>query len=80
MIQSKLSKVIATLEQKQTYLKQVPLNKKLICTAKALKLGKDVVFLEASLCLEGSEEILVKASQTALLTSVFRPSKPKATL
>jgi len=75
MIQSRLTKYISTLEQKQTYLKPVPLNADVVCTSHIVRMGKDIVFFEASLTLAGSDEVLVRASQTALMRPIVRKAK-----
>ena len=77
MMSSHLKFVLSTLEQKQTYLKTVPLDADVMCTAYFLKEGKNLCFLEAYITMDGSDEILVKASQTALFSPLVR-GKPNA--
>lgn len=77
MIQSRLQHVISTLEQKQTYLKSVPLNKDVVCTATFLKKGKEIAFYEAVMTNPETNEIYVKASQTALLTPIVQNKEKK---
>jgi acyl-coenzyme A thioesterase PaaI-like protein len=72
MVHTRLQKVISTLEQKQSYLRPVPLNRQLLCRATFLRQGKDVAFYESEICNEATGEVLAKASQTAMLVPVVR--------
>ena len=74
MVQTKLDKVISTLEQKQSYFRPVPLNANVICKAWCIRQGKDLAFFESELRSESSNELLAKASQTAILVPVVRKS------
>jgi acyl-coenzyme A thioesterase PaaI-like protein len=77
---TKFGKTVATLEQKCTFLKPIPVDTVLYAEAQILKLGKQVAMLEATLrTKDANGEILLRASQTNQLLELPQPA-PKSKL
>mmetsp|Transcript_16939 Transcript_16939/g.20908 ORF Transcript_16939/g.20908 Transcript_16939/m.20908 type:complete len:178 (-) Transcript_16939:1232-1765(-) len=72
---SRIKTTVATLEQKASFIKPVPPNTDLYATAKVIKMGRSIAFLEAELRNGKNGPLLVKGSQTNSLLEL--PSKPK---
>lgn len=76
--QTGIKYTVATLEQKCTYIKKVPVGE-LYAACNIVKLGKQVAMLEATLKEKDDKgDVLVRASQTVLLLPLPPPpTKPK---
>mmetsp|Transcript_7341 Transcript_7341/g.8427 ORF Transcript_7341/g.8427 Transcript_7341/m.8427 type:complete len:178 (+) Transcript_7341:114-647(+) len=72
---SRIKTTVATLEQKVSFIRPVPPNTELFATAKVIKMGRTIAFLEAELRNGSDGPLLVKGSQTNSLIAL--PSKPK---
>jgi len=78
VIHSQLTKTVASLEQKTTFLRPVLPNEELIGIAKVVKFGRTIAFLEAELR-KGSEDgdLLVTSSTTISLVPLPQKGKKK---
>lgn len=80
VVHSKLTKTVASLEQKTTWVRPVPPNQDLFGTATLLKMGRSIAFYTAELRLGAPDgPLLVSASQTLSLVAL-PAKKPKAKL
>ena len=74
VVWSRLEKTVATLEQKTVFISPVPPNTDLFGTAKIIKFGRSIAFLEAQLR-EGSTDGKILCTSTTTVALVQLPKK-----
>ncbi len=76
VVWSQLEKTVASLEQKTVFIAPVPPNTDLYGTAKVVKFGRSIAFLEAELR-DGSDQGKLLCTSTTTISLVALPSRKR---